>query len=175
MKYLAPVCLGALLAVSAGSDAFGWGAVAGPRGGAAYRGPMGGAAVRTPSGAGAVRGPYGAGAVRGPEGNVAVRGPTYGGGAVYHGGTYYGAAAPIMGALAWLPAWRPGWRLGPLPEPQHRPTTRRLIIVPRATTTLTVRRPITRPTDLSRWPVRPRSAGEGGEDFVDGSQLVAVD
>src|SRR5215467_622890 len=73
MKHLATVCMSVLLATSVGSDAFGWGAVSGPRGGAAYRGPMGGAAVRTPSGAAAVRGPYGAGAVRGPAGNVAVR------------------------------------------------------------------------------------------------------
>ena len=79
MKNLATVCMSVLLATSVGSDAFGWGAVSGPRGGAAYRGPMGGAAVRTPSGAAAVRGPYGAGAVRGPAGNTAVRGPTYGG------------------------------------------------------------------------------------------------
>src|SRR6516225_6012881 len=59
MKCLTIVCLGALLTLSAAPDAFAWGAVTGPRGGAAYRGPMGGAAVRTPSGAAAVRGPYG--------------------------------------------------------------------------------------------------------------------
>ena len=52
MKYLAAVCMSVLLTASVGSDAFGWGAVSGPRGGAAYRGPMGGAAVRTPSGPG---------------------------------------------------------------------------------------------------------------------------
>lgn len=102
--------LGACLALSAVSnDAFGWGAVTGPRGGAAYRGPMGGAAVRGPYGGGAVRGPYGGTAVRGPYGAGAVRGP-YGGVAV--GGPvavyrpwvarpYYGAviAGVTVGAL----------------------------------------------------------------------------
>ena len=58
MKRLAILCVGVLLTLAAAPDAFGWGAVSGPRGGAAYRGPMGGAAVRTPSGAAAVRGPY---------------------------------------------------------------------------------------------------------------------
>ena len=59
MKRLNIVCISALLTLSVASNAFGWGAVSGPRGGAAYRGPMGGAAVRTPSGAAAARGPYG--------------------------------------------------------------------------------------------------------------------
>jgi uncharacterized membrane protein len=85
IKRLTIVCLGALLTLSATTDAFGWGAVSGPRGGAAYRGPMGGAAVRTPSGAAAVRGPYGGAAARGPYGGTAYRAPVYGGGAVYRG------------------------------------------------------------------------------------------
>jgi hypothetical protein len=57
MKAFTIISLSGLLALSA-SDAFGWGAVAGPRGGAAYRGPMGGTAVRGPYGGAAVRGPY---------------------------------------------------------------------------------------------------------------------
>src|SRR5438552_7203416 len=100
MKRLAIVCIGALLALSAAPDAFAWGSVSGPRGGAAYRGPMGGAAVRTPSGAAAVRTPSGAAAARGPYGGTAVRGPVYGGGTtVYRGttvvtpGVGYGVAA----------------------------------------------------------------------------------
>jgi hypothetical protein len=66
MKCLTIVCLGALLTLPAAPDAFAWGAVAGPRGGAAYRG----AAVRTPSGAAAVRGPYGGAAACGPYGGT---------------------------------------------------------------------------------------------------------
>jgi len=85
MKRLTILCIGALLSLSAASDAFGWGAVTGPRGGAAYRGPMGGAAVRGPYGGAAVRGPYGGAAVRGPYGGTAVRGPVYGGGTVERG------------------------------------------------------------------------------------------
>src|ERR1700730_10987465 len=57
MKRLAIISLSALLTLSAAPDAFAWGAVSGPRGGAAYRGPMGGAAVRTPSGAAGRRTP----------------------------------------------------------------------------------------------------------------------
>jgi hypothetical protein len=53
MRRLATIGFVALLGVSVASNAFGWGAVSGPRGGAAYRGPAGGAAVRTPSGAAA--------------------------------------------------------------------------------------------------------------------------
>jgi hypothetical protein len=93
------IYLSALLALSATPDAFGWGSVSGPRGGAAYRGPMGGVAVRTPSGAAAVRTPSGAAAARGPYGGTAARGPVYGGGTVYHGttvvtpGVGYGVAA----------------------------------------------------------------------------------
>ena len=60
MKRLTIISLSALLTLAATPDAFAWGAVSGPRGGAAYRGPMGGAAVRTPSGAAAVRTPSGA-------------------------------------------------------------------------------------------------------------------
>src|ERR1700726_2678292 len=103
MKRLTIVCIGALLALSAAPDAFGWGSVSGPRGGAAYRGPMGGAAVRTPSGAAAVRTPSGAAAARGPYGGTAARGPVYGGGTVYHGttvvtpGVGYGVAAGVAG------------------------------------------------------------------------------
>src|SRR5882762_7245743 len=48
MKRLAIISLSALLTLSAVPDAFGWGAVSGPRGGAAYRGPMGGAAPCAP-------------------------------------------------------------------------------------------------------------------------------
>jgi hypothetical protein len=86
VKRLTIIYLSVLMTLSAMPDAFGWGAVSGPRGGAAYRGPMGGAAVRTPSGAAAVRGPYGGAAARGPYGATAVRGPVYGGN-VYHGAT----------------------------------------------------------------------------------------
>src|SRR6266478_4043808 len=98
MKRLAIISLSALLTLSAVPDAFGWGAVSGPRGGAAYRGPMGGAAVRTPSGAAAVRTPSGAAAARGPYGGTAVRGPVNDGGTVYRGATVtpgvgYGVAA----------------------------------------------------------------------------------
>ena len=51
MKPLTIVCLSALLALSAASEAFAWGAMAGPRGGAAVRTPSGAAAVpRTLSG-----------------------------------------------------------------------------------------------------------------------------
>src|SRR6516165_3700061 len=104
MKCLTIVCLGALLTLSAAPDAFAWGAVTGPRGGAAYRGPMGGAAVRTPSGAAAVRGPYGGAAARGPYGGTAVRAPVYGGTAYRPGvgaGVAVGAAAGVaVGAAA---------------------------------------------------------------------------
>lgn len=111
MKRLTVVCIGALLTLSAAPNAFGWGAVTGPRGGAAYRGPMGGAAVRGPYGGAAVRGPYGGAAARGPYGGTAVRGPVYGGGAVYRGPVYggtvyrpgvgYGVAAGVaVGAAA---------------------------------------------------------------------------
>ncbi len=87
MNRLATFGLTALLGLSMGSDAFGWGEVSGPRGGAAYRGPAGGAAVRTPSGAAAVRGPYGGAAVRGPYGAAAVRAP-------YAGPAYVGVVRP---------------------------------------------------------------------------------
>ena len=53
MNRLATFGLAALLGLSIASNAFGWGAVSGPRGGAAYRGPAGGAAVRGPNGAAA--------------------------------------------------------------------------------------------------------------------------
>lgn len=99
MIRLAAFALAALLGLSIAPNAFGWGAVSGPRGGAAYRGPAGGAAVRTPSGAAAVRGPAGAAAVRGPAGGVAVRGPTVAGGAVYVGGVRPWVRAPYYGAV----------------------------------------------------------------------------
>ncbi len=65
MNRFATFGFAALLGLCMAQDAFGWGAVSGPRGGAAYRGPAGGAAVRGPNGGEAVRGPYGA--VRGPR------------------------------------------------------------------------------------------------------------
>src|SRR5215831_13846878 len=45
MKLLTFVCIGTLLTLSAAPEAFGWGAVSGPRGGAAYRGPTYGGTV----------------------------------------------------------------------------------------------------------------------------------
>lgn len=85
----------ALLGLSIAANAFGWGAVTGPRGGAAYRGPAGGAAVRGPYGGAAARGPYGGAAVRTPYGGAAaVRGP-YGGAAAVRGP--YGGAAAVRG------------------------------------------------------------------------------
>ena len=78
MKRLILVCLCAILATASAQEAFAWGAVSGPRGGAAYRGPAGNTAVR------------------GPNGGVAVSG-----GGVYHGGTayrpYYPGAAVATG------------------------------------------------------------------------------
>jgi hypothetical protein len=73
------VCFGlaTLLALSVTTNAFGWGAVSGPRGGAVYRGPLGGGAVRGPNGGVAIRGPNGGAVVRGPNGGVAVRGGIY--------------------------------------------------------------------------------------------------
>ena len=41
MKRLILVSLSAVFAGAVASDAFGWGSVHGPNGGAAYRGPMG--------------------------------------------------------------------------------------------------------------------------------------
>jgi len=109
MTRLASFGLAALLGLSITSNAFGWGAVTGPRGGEAYRGPAGGAAVRTPSGAAAVRGPYGAAAARGPYGAAAVRGP-YGAAAVRGpAGAVavrpgYGGAAYVGGVRPWVRA-----------------------------------------------------------------------
>jgi|KBSSwiStaDraftv2_1062776.scaffolds.fasta_scaffold2854661_1 hypothetical protein len=79
MKRLIVVCLcAAVLATACVQEAFAWGAVSGPRGGAAYRGPAGNTAVR------------------GPNGGVAVSG-----GGVYHGATgyrpYYPGAAVATG------------------------------------------------------------------------------
>jgi hypothetical protein len=99
MIRLATFSLAVLLGLSMAPNAFGWGAVSGPRGGAAYRGPAGGAAVRTPSGAAAVRGPAGAAAVRGPYGATAVRGPYGGGGVAYVGGVRPWVRAPYYGAV----------------------------------------------------------------------------
>ena len=70
------------LVASTTPEAFAWGAVGGPYGGAAYRGPAGGAAVR---------GPYGGAAVRGPYGGTAYRPP---------GGGYYGGDYPEAGVAA---------------------------------------------------------------------------
>ncbi len=104
--------LTALLALTIASNAFGWGAVSGPRGGAAYRGPAGGAAVRGPNGGTAVRGPYGAGVAHGPNGAAAVRGP-YGGAAargpagavaVRPGYGGYGGVAYVGGYRPWVRA-----------------------------------------------------------------------
>jgi len=108
MKHLAVVCTLSLVLALTASNAFGWGAVTGPRGGAAYRGPMGGAAVRGPYGGAVARGPAGGVAARGPYGGAAYRG-RYGGTAVRggYGGTtvvtggvyrpYYGAGAVAAG------------------------------------------------------------------------------
>ena len=150
MKCLTIVCIGALLTLSAASDAFGWGAVAGPRGGAAYRGPMGGAAVRTPSGAAAVRGPYGGAAARGPYGGTAYRPPAYGGGTVYRNTTVvapgygYGAAAVRRSAP------RREWRLVP------RRVRQRLQAIHPATT---------RPITAIRPPTTRHRPGSGSSPF----------
>src|SRR5260221_7715608 len=57
MKRLIVVCLcAAVLATACVQEAFAWGAVSGPRGGAAYVGPAGNAAVRGPNGGVAVSG-----------------------------------------------------------------------------------------------------------------------
>lgn len=104
MKRLILISVGAALAVSAATDAFGWGSVRGPYGGAAYRGPMVGAAVRGPAG--------GAAAV-GPRGNTAYRPPA--GGTYYRSGTnVYRAGAPITAVRliqALLLRW--AWQLAP--------------------------------------------------------------
>jgi hypothetical protein len=97
MNRLAAFGLAASLGLATAPDAFGWGAVSGPAGGAAYRGPAGGAAVRGPAGGAAVRGPAGGAAVRGPAGAAAVRAPY--GGAVYVGGVRPWARAPYYGAV----------------------------------------------------------------------------
>jgi hypothetical protein len=68
MTRLILIGLCALFVASVTQEAFAWGAVRGPAGGAAYRGPMGTTAVRGPAGGAAVRGPYGGAAVRGPYG-----------------------------------------------------------------------------------------------------------
>ena len=64
MKRLTIFCIGALLTLSATPDAFGWGAVSGPRGGAAYRGPVYGGTVYRPG--------VGAGVAVGAAAGVAV-------------------------------------------------------------------------------------------------------
>jgi len=86
MTRIACFGLAALLALSVATNAFGWGAASGPRGGAIYRGPVGGA-VRGPNGAVAVRGPGGT-VARGPNGGVVVRGGVY---RPYVRAPYYGA------------------------------------------------------------------------------------
>ena len=100
MNRLAVFGLAAVLGLATAPDAFGWGAVSGPRGGAAYRGPYGGEAVRGPYGGAAARGPYGGAAVRTPSGAAAVRGP-YGAAAVRGP---YGGAAYVGGVRPWVRA-----------------------------------------------------------------------
>jgi hypothetical protein len=86
MNRLILVGLCALFITSVSHEAFAWGAVRGPGGGAAYRGPMGTTAVR---------GPAGGAAVRGPAGGTAYRAP----GAVGYGGAYRPyAGAAVAGA-----------------------------------------------------------------------------
>jgi hypothetical protein len=97
MNRLATFGLAALLGVLTAANAFGWGAVSGPRGGAAYVGPGGRAAVRGPYGGAAVRGPYGGAAARGPYGGAAVRAPY--GGAAYVGGVRPWVRAPYYGGI----------------------------------------------------------------------------
>jgi hypothetical protein len=101
MRRVTIICISILLISAAASDCFGWGAVTGPRGGAAYRGPYGGAAVRGPYGGAAVRGPYGGAAARGPYGGTAYRAPGYGGGAVYRGGAVYGGGTVYRGGYGY--------------------------------------------------------------------------
>ena len=72
MKSLIGVAV-ALAALLASQDAFGWGAVRGPYGGAAYRGPAGGIAVRGPYGGGAYRGPAGGTSTGRPDMPTVVR------------------------------------------------------------------------------------------------------
>jgi hypothetical protein len=80
---LVGLCAPFMLSVS--HEAFAWGAVRGPGGGAAYRGPMGTTAVRGPYGGAAARGPYGATAYRG---------------AVGYGGTYRPYAGAAVAGVA---------------------------------------------------------------------------
>ena len=89
MKCLTIVCLGALLTLSAAPDAFAWGAVTGPRGGAAARGPYGGTAYRPPA--------YGGGTV---YRNTTVVAPGYGYGAAAAGVAVGAAAGAAVGAAA---------------------------------------------------------------------------
>ena len=82
MNRLILVGLCALFITSVSHEAFAWGAVRGPGGGAAYRGPMGTTAVRGPGGGAAVRGPYGGAAGYGgayrPYAGAAVAGAAVG-------------------------------------------------------------------------------------------------
>ncbi len=71
MKRLVLICLCAAFVTSAAQEAFAWGAVRGPNGGAALP-----------------RSPWGRPLCAGPNGGVAVRGPV--GGVGYRGGAYYG-------------------------------------------------------------------------------------
>jgi hypothetical protein len=101
MNRLILVGLCALFITSVSHEAFAWGAVRGPGGGAAYRGPMGTTAVRGPGGGAAVRGPYGGAAARGPYGATAYRAP----GAVGYGGAYRPyAGAAVAGAAVGVAA-----------------------------------------------------------------------
>ena len=153
MKHLAVVCaLSAVLALPT-SNAFGWGAVTGPRGGAADRGPMGGAAVR---------GPYGGAVARGPAGGVAARGP--GGGAAYRAHMAEPPSAErtegqpslrvaLTGPTMAVVPLRRGSQLGRLPVPlQLRPIVRHRLIA--------IRHPITihRPGRVGKRVTRRRGA-----------------
>ena len=136
MKHLVLACLCATLSLSAMQEAFAWGAVRGPNGGAAYRGPMGGAAVRGPDGGAAVRAPAGGAAYRPPGG----------------GGAYYEVAIdptqppelrlerPSAPPRAWLSAPQPRQAIRRRPTITRRPWSHR----PRAAITLT------RPVNKSR-------------------------
>ncbi len=117
MKRFALACLSLSLVVSTVSEAFAWGAVVGPRGGAAYRGPFS-AGVRGPNGGYAVRGPYGGGVARGPNGGVAVRAPVvapyrYGYGVVTPGVAVGVAAGVAVGAAAGYAASSPSYYPSP--------------------------------------------------------------
>ena len=96
MKPLIRPAIGAALGLLVTSEAFAWGAVGGPHGGAAYRGPMGGAAVHGPAGGAAYRPPGGGGYYRPPPAGAGYRPPPprpYYPGAAAATGVAIGAAA----------------------------------------------------------------------------------